>query len=679
MVHLRRLGYSFALLGFALPLAAQAEAKGSDMDELMALLNTPVESASKRAQKSTESPQAIQVLTGDQIRASGVFRLHDLLKLLTNVQIWEMDYETTRVAVRGVAPNLGVRTVQLLVDGVPLYNANALMIDVDNLPLPIDAIERVEVVRGPSSSLYGANAQLAVISITTKRAKEGVSGSLRLANNRHHTYRSEGFYAYGSKDFNLSVGVAGHSLQDSGLSWRAITTQRTVDPHDENHGNQLLLRAEFAVGEGKVWGLFGSGDKLGGLQTVETATGVKTSQFAHLRGSTDVTQVGWSQAWSSALRLELKLNQAHTVTGLGPISTVPGSPTSNVVVPLLLSVDPSLAFDYDVVTFTNQQVAFQVNWDPSATLHFVFGADTSRLIGGKSPVIGLKTERQDSATGGFVSMDWNLDALTLSLGARAENESLGGSRTSPRLALVYAFGDGSVLRTGYFTSSRSPQMTEAFGQLNVPGRPVQISNPELKPEEAGDFELGYRKTWAKWSLDLTLYQVKLKKFISSQPTGATQGGQPVVQFRNGSTDLTDKGVEATLTGELGAGWLLGLNAATVDFKDENVGGQGDYAPKYTANLWTRYKTGPFQAYVAVQRLDSYYQRNLANPGGARDKADPVTQFHFNIGMDFCKGFNASLYGINAHGAQPTAGAGVNNAHLIRLARRELGVQAAYRF
>jgi len=169
--------------GFSLSLVAQqapAPSLGEDeMSELMALLNTPVEGASKRKQKSIESPQAIEVLTADQIRASGVFRLIDVLKLMTNVQVYEAGRDRASLSIRGTVVNANMRNVQLLVDGVPLFNTESLSIPFDLIPVPVDSIERVEVVRGPSSSLYGANAQVGVIAITTKKAKEGSAGSLR--------------------------------------------------------------------------------------------------------------------------------------------------------------------------------------------------------------------------------------------------------------------------------------------------------------------------------------------------------------------------------------------------------------------------------------------------------------------------------------------------------------------
>ena len=163
---LRSLVCTLECAGLTLGLAAQQAPLTvgvAKQDALLDLLNTPVESASKRRQKSTESPQAIEVLTAEQIRASGVFRLIDALKLMTSVQVFEFGKDVARLTIRGTVANASMNNVQVLVDGVPLFNTETYYsVPFNLIPIPLEAIERVEVVRGPSSSLYGANAQVGV-------------------------------------------------------------------------------------------------------------------------------------------------------------------------------------------------------------------------------------------------------------------------------------------------------------------------------------------------------------------------------------------------------------------------------------------------------------------------------------------------------------------------------------
>lgn len=690
----RSLVNSFKILGgagFALCLVAQEAPKPAtapaEIDELMALLNTPIEGASKRKQKSIESPQAIEVLTADQIRASGVFRLIDVLKLMTNVQVYEFGRDRANLSIRSTVVNANMRNVQLLVDGVPMFNTESQAIDFGLIPVPTDAIERVEVVRGPSSSLYGANAQVGVIAITTRKAKEGSTGSVRggagLTRKAEVTgaFNTQGFYSYGSSRFNLAAGFAGNSHRDTGISERVLGGTRLVDPQDQGHGSQVFLRPEAVIGEGRVWALYSKAANRIGPQVVENPANLaKLYQFAFAGSTAETAQIGWSQPWTSAFRTELKINRAHLIPlNAAPMQVVPGSPTSAGTVPLLQTLDPGLKGEYDILDTTLEQVVLQGNWDPSETLHFVFGVDSSRMKAVKAPLVGIQADRQDSATGGFASVDWTVGAATLSLGARIENETLGGSRVSPRAAVVYALPEGSILRAGYYTSSRSPQVSEVMQDIRVPGRPAPIGNPDVKPEEFDNVELGYRKNWAAWSLDVTAYQMKLKKVISPQPTGVIVGGFPQTQFRNSGTSLTNKGLEISLKGELGKGWLLGFNTATVDFKDE-TGVQESYSPKLTANLWTRYQIQKFQGYLALQHVGAYALTNQSNITGPREDTSAQLQVHFNLSYEVLPGFQVGLYGINAARAyQDSAAGSTNNAHLIRFSRREAGIQAGYRF
>jgi hypothetical protein len=341
---------------------------------LAELLNVPLEAVSKRPQNLLESPQASESLTADQIRASGVFRLVDVLKLMTSVQVFELGKERAFLSLRGTVINGNMRNVQLLVDGVQLFNSQSIQgVDFASIPIPIDAIERVEVVRGPSSSLYGANAQVGVIAITTRKAGDGSSGSLRAGRAGSSTTNSQGLYSFGSPGFNLALGFGGASQQDSGISERGLGESRRVDPQDQNHGSQVFLRPEVVLGKGRLWALVSQASHQVGPQVVERpADGVQLYQFAFLRSTTEAQQVGWSQAWSSSFRTELKVNRTHSLPlTLSAMEMAPGSPASAVLVPLLRGLDPGLITGYDLLESTNDQVVLQANWDPSATLHVV--------------------------------------------------------------------------------------------------------------------------------------------------------------------------------------------------------------------------------------------------------------------------------------------------------------------
>ena len=142
----------FVVATGTLPLNAQAPPSDALEQELLELLNTPVKGASKREQRLLDSPQAIEVVTGDELRLMGIQRIQDALKLLTSLDLLESDLGYSVVGMRGVMQEGQPRTVQVLIDGVPLYVPLGGPLDVNNLPVTLDQVDRIEVVRGPSSS-----------------------------------------------------------------------------------------------------------------------------------------------------------------------------------------------------------------------------------------------------------------------------------------------------------------------------------------------------------------------------------------------------------------------------------------------------------------------------------------------------------------------------------------------
>lgn len=173
-------------------------------EEAMLLGETPiVYSAAKYEQKITEAPAAVSIITGDQIRKYGYRTFSQVLQsvpgfFISNDRLY--DY----LGIRGLNRPADFNSrFLLLVDG---HRLNDPMFDQAPIgrdsPIDVDLIERVEVVRGPSSSLYGTNAFFGVINVITKRGRDikGVEGSWE--NSSYTT--NKGRVTYGKK---LSSGL----------------------------------------------------------------------------------------------------------------------------------------------------------------------------------------------------------------------------------------------------------------------------------------------------------------------------------------------------------------------------------------------------------------------------------------------------------------------------------------
>src|SRR6266581_1091798 len=147
----------------------------SDLSEvsLEELGNIQVYSASKHLQSSGDAPSSVTVISADEIQKQGYRTLADILRTVRSFYV-TYDRIYSSLGVRGFARPGDFNTrILLLVDGHRLNDNifDEAMIGTE-FPVDVDLIQRIEIVRGPVSSLYGSNALFAVINIITKRAED---------------------------------------------------------------------------------------------------------------------------------------------------------------------------------------------------------------------------------------------------------------------------------------------------------------------------------------------------------------------------------------------------------------------------------------------------------------------------------------------------------------------------
>lgn len=171
-------------------LMAAVDAVGvSSADELFALImNKNVSSASKKEEDSFKSPLSSSVLTKDEIRTYGCLSIEEALRLIPGAVVSERANGMFDVQLRGLSGvpennlwiyNENVSTL-LMVDGRPVFNYSYGVTLWESLPISIEDVNRIEIVRGPSSALYGSNAVAGVINIITEKGNNesvAVSGS----------------------------------------------------------------------------------------------------------------------------------------------------------------------------------------------------------------------------------------------------------------------------------------------------------------------------------------------------------------------------------------------------------------------------------------------------------------------------------------------------------------------
>ena len=149
---------------------AKDKPRGSELaPELLLWEEIPmVVSASRREEPASRAPNAVSIITHEQIHASGMMALGDLLRLAVGVDVAQIDNANYAVGVRGLSGRWENSTL-VLMDGRTLYSPIWGGASWASQPILVEDIERIEVVRGPGGAAWGANAANGVINIITKK------------------------------------------------------------------------------------------------------------------------------------------------------------------------------------------------------------------------------------------------------------------------------------------------------------------------------------------------------------------------------------------------------------------------------------------------------------------------------------------------------------------------------
>src|SRR5271156_1571820 len=135
------------------------------------LMNLEVTSASKKEQKISQVAAAIFVITQEDIRRSGATNIPDLLRMVPGMDVAQINANTWAIAARGLNGEFA-NELLVMVDGRAVYTPTTGGVFWDVLDFPLEDIERIEVIRGPGGSVWGANAVNGVINILLKKASE---------------------------------------------------------------------------------------------------------------------------------------------------------------------------------------------------------------------------------------------------------------------------------------------------------------------------------------------------------------------------------------------------------------------------------------------------------------------------------------------------------------------------
>src|ERR1700733_12351638 len=139
------------------------------------LANIQVTSVSKKDQALSKAGAAVFVITQEDIRRSGMLNIPDLLRMVPGVDVARLDSNAWAISIRGFNDRYSNK-VLVLIDGRSVYSENFSGVFWDQQNVPLEDIDRIEVIRGPGGTVWGANAVNGVINIITKSSRDTRGG-----------------------------------------------------------------------------------------------------------------------------------------------------------------------------------------------------------------------------------------------------------------------------------------------------------------------------------------------------------------------------------------------------------------------------------------------------------------------------------------------------------------------
>ncbi|WP_225086759.1 TonB-dependent receptor domain-containing protein [Pectobacterium colocasium] len=557
----------------ALPALTQAE---NAADEKI------VVTATQTKHTTLSAPASVSVITRSELEKMSVNNVSDAVKKLPGININPSStYGRNEIKIRGMRADYTL----LLVNGRRVNSREALTSDYANdfdlTSLPVSAIDRIEVIRGPMSSLYGADALGGVVNVILRQPGEKATGEIG--------YNFEAPTEGSGGDHNRLNGYVSGPLIDNTLlgsliidggkrdAWRTeLSKNPNTDAREERKNTNLLGSLTWLIDE---------------QQSLDfDATYVK-----------DDRDVYWNVR-NVARRNIQKLDRL----GLG--LTHNGS---------WENVDTRLRYYYENVNLMDNSELKGGRADISQDNHTIDGQVSGYLGdhlltgGGEYLLTSLKHSMYlqnggiDVSQGAlFLQDEFKLGDLALTFGGRVDQHEVYGTEFSPRAYATYSLTDNWVIKGGVSKAYKAPTLSQSvkgYALASCQGTCFILGNPDLKPETAISYELGTAYEAERFGAGVTLFDNDIKDMI--QTNSLTRTYENVNKARI-------QGIETSFWIDLTEDLNWTTNWTIVDAEDRTTRKRLKQTPKNTVNTQLNWQAlDNLSTYISYQYAGNQYLRD----------------------------------------------------------------------
>lgn len=456
------------------------------------LLNLQVSIASKKDERLSDTAAAVSVLTGDDIQRSGVTGIPEALRFVPGVQVARMTTHQWGISIRGFNEIFADKLL-VLVDGRSVYTPLFSGTFWDYQDIPLESVDRIEVVRGPGASVWGANAMNGVINIITKSARENRGGTLSLGGGTVDDFVAETGYG---------VAVADDAWLRLDANYRRTGEMESVDGGgngDQAQSGTGRLRLDWAPSDTSEFTLIGGGQL---AEFDEHLNLVDLSIPAYVPAEFRVPSANgsllgrWTRTFDERSQLEVQSYADYSEFDTGWLH------------------DQRENFDVELNHRWRPSERHDVNWG----LDYRLNADHIKSAG--NPITISKVERSVNLVSGYLQDDLSIvpDVLTGTAGVRLEQNDYTGFEVQPTLRGLWKITEDQSVWASASRAVRTPSRAERDAVVNLslvppgvvhptlPGQIVYSGSDTFRSEDLWAFELGYRwKAEERLHFDVTAF------------------------------------------------------------------------------------------------------------------------------------------------------------------------------